>query len=364
MKRLIVIGAGPMGLEAGLLGVARGFAVTVLEKGQLGDSLRRWGDTRLFSPMKMNLSPRAREHVRVADDELLTGPELAERLRPLADLLDVKLGHRVLSVARARLRRDEFAGHPLRAERPFHVLVETPEGERRLEADFVLDASGVYGQPVPLGVPGGRSADIVRDLGELHRRRDELTGRRVLLVGHGHSAAHAVDLLINIGARLTWAVRAANLRPIAEVASDPLPERARVAQRANAVAAAPPSDVRIERRAHLESLAPGEALLSGGRRVACDAVVALTGYRPDLSILSELAVEIAAATEGAGRLHRAVSCVTDCLSVPKVSPQDLDSGEPGFAMIGAKSYGRSRTFLLATGLSQLTSIFDVFVKIQ
>jgi hypothetical protein len=47
-----------------------------------------------------------------------------------------------------------------------------------------------------------------------------------------------------------------------------------------------------------------------------------------------------------------------------VSPQDLDSGEPGFAMIGAKSYGRSRTFLLATGLSQLTSIFDVFIKIQ
>src|SRR6476659_4482594 len=143
MKRLIVIGAGPMGLEAALLGLSHGLAVTMLEKGQLGESLRSWGDTRLFSPMKMNLSARAREHVRVADDELLTGPELAERLRPLAQIIDVKMGHRVLSVARARLRRDELAGHPLRAERPFVVLVETPEGERRLEAELVLDASGV-----------------------------------------------------------------------------------------------------------------------------------------------------------------------------------------------------------------------------
>jgi thioredoxin reductase len=350
VKRLIVIGAGPMGLEAALLGTSR-YAVTILEKREVGDNLRRWGNVRLFSPMAMNLSARAREIVKISDGDLLSGAELADLLRSLARSLDVKLHHRVISVSRARLQRDELAGHPLRAERPFHVLVETPEGEKRLEADLVLDASGVYDQPIPLGVPGERAARVIRHLDGIQNLRG-----RVLLVGHGHSAAHAVDLLINNGAQVTWAVRSANLRPVQEVASDPLPERARVVSRANQLAAKPPSNLKIERRAYVESINSIDVALSGNRHVTADAIVALTGYRPDLSILSELAVEIAPASEGAGRLYRAISNVTDCLSLPKVLPSDLESGEPGFALIGAKSYGRSRTFLLQTGLSQIEKL--------
>jgi thioredoxin reductase len=363
-RRLIVIGAGPIGLQAALAASDRGFAVTVLEKGQVGDALRRWGPTRLFSPMKMNLSSRARDIVQVGDDELLTGPEAAERvLLPLAKALSVKLGHRVISVGRARMRKDEMAGHPLRAERNFQLLVETPEGERLFEAEVVLDASGVFDQPLWMGAGGlpavGERAlgdRVIRHLGEMHRR--DLAEKRVLLVGHGHSAAHAIDHLIQVKARVVWAIRAANARPVTDVAGDPLPERARIVARANAVAAAPPPGVTIERRAHVEAIGPElEINLSGGREHAVDEIVSLTGYRPDLSMLSELAIEIAPATEGAGRLYRAVSCVTDCLSVPQVAPRDLESGEPGFALIGAKSYGRSRTFLLQTGLAQLDSIF-------
>lgn len=55
---LIVIGAGPMGLEAGLAALERGFDVTVLERARIGESLRRWGRTRFFSPFGMNVSPR------------------------------------------------------------------------------------------------------------------------------------------------------------------------------------------------------------------------------------------------------------------------------------------------------------------
>ena len=49
-----------MGLEAALGGLERGLAVTVLEKGRVGESFRRYGETRLFSPFAMNLSARAR----------------------------------------------------------------------------------------------------------------------------------------------------------------------------------------------------------------------------------------------------------------------------------------------------------------
>jgi hypothetical protein len=193
----------------------------------------------------------------------------------------------------------------------------------------------------------------------------------VLLVGHGHSAAHAAARLDALAREapptsVTWAVRTANLRPCQEVADDPLPERRQVVERANALAAEPPSHLAVERRAHVEAVAPAGAAgaarfrvaLSGGRSVDCDAIVALCGRRPDLSFLGELALEISPVSEGSARLYRAVGTVTDCLSVPKVTPDDLASGEPGFYLIGAKSYGRLRTFLLQTGLGQLETILD------
>ena len=37
---------------------------------------------------------------------------------------------------------------------------------------------------------------------------------------------------------------------------------------------------------------------------------------------------------------------------------DLASGEPGFHLIGAKSYGRASTFLLRTGYAQVEIVLD------
>jgi hypothetical protein len=39
-------------------------------------------------------------------------------------------------------------------------------------------------------------------------------------------------------------------------------------------------------------------------------------------------------------------------------PRDLQSGEPGFHLIGAKSYGRLPTFLIETGIGHATTIVE------
>src|SRR5262249_41620268 len=170
-----------------------------------------------------------------------------------------------------------------------------------------------------------------------------------------HSAANAIVRLSALaaaapGTRVVWAVRSMNRRPCVEVASDPLPERQRIVCEANQLAAQSPSWLQVERRAGIESIhQTGEGILrvaiGTGRVIEVEEIVGLTGYRPDTSFLSELAIEIASDTEGSARLAGALSSVTDCLSVPRVTPADLDSGEPGFHMAGAKSYGRARTFL-------------------
>jgi thioredoxin reductase len=376
--RVVIIGAGPIGIVAAMLCRARGLDVSVHEKGQIGDALRRWGATRFFTPLAMNLP--AAVLARLPDpppgDALLTGPEMAERiLEPLvrAELPGVvQLGERVLAVGRARMRRGELAGHPVRAERPFRLVIAGAAGERVVEADRVLDASGVYDRVAWLGA-GGLPAIGERELGErairhlgtLHARRDQLHGKHVLVIGHGGSAANALELLVEVArqapeTRVTWAVSAARLRPCAEVANDPLPERARLMALANDYAHQPPPGLTIERRAQVEAIAREGArlavTLTGNRRCVVDELIALTGGQPDLAPLSELALELAPATEGAARLGRALASVSDCLSVPSVRDDDLPSGEPGFHLVGAKSYGRASTFLLQTGYAQLGRI--------
>jgi len=385
VRRLIVIGAGPIGLSAALGAVGAGFDVTVLEKGSVGDALRRWGSIRLFSPMGMNLPPRAGRLLgprRPSDEALLTGPQVADDvLAPLAETPElagrVLTGHRVTAVGRAGLTRLDLAGHPLRAERTFRLLVETPRGESRFEAEFVVDATGVYDSPTAAGTGGlpalgerAIASRMIRHLGLLEKRRDQLRDRRVLLVGHGHSAASALLILQGLvlespATRVLWATRSGHDRPVREVADDPLPERHRVASAANGLAQDPPVWLAVERRATIDRLAaddPGASslrvTLSTGRDDLFDAVVALTGYRPDLGFLSELALEISAATEGPARLARALAGLSDCLAVPRVGPDDLGSGEPGFFLIGAKSYGRSPAFLIRTGLAQAEPILE------
>lgn len=382
VRRVAVIGAGPIGLAAALAAVKRGMEPTVLEQGRVGEALRRWGGTSFFTPLSMNLPDGARSLLRAAPppDALLTGVQMADDvLEPLAASPPlagrVLTGRRVAGVARAGLTRHELAGHPLRAERPFRLLVEGPEGEATLEADLVLDASGTYDRACwcgPGGLParGERAAggSIVRRLGELHARREAMRGSCILVVGHGHSAANALLELDRLareapGTRLTLATRSSHARPFAEAAADPLPERARVASAANSLAASPPPFLTVRRRAVVEEVSKGRdgfvVSFAGGASERFDHVASFTGYAPSMEMLSELALEIDPATQGSARLARALAGATDCLAVPRVAPADLSSGEPGFHLIGAKSYGRARSFLLRTGIEHLAAILEM-----
>jgi thioredoxin reductase len=367
VRRVLIIGAGPMGIAAAIGAHDRGHGVTVLERSETGASLRSWGATRFFSPLHMNVSPRMRELLGDAmpdPDALITGPEYVDQiLKPLAEQLDVRTRHNVLAIGRRGLTRGDYAGHPLRAERPFRVVCDNDE---IFEAEIVLDASGGLVVPRAIGAgglpaPGESRLNAIRTLGELMSR--DLRGKRVLVVGDGHSAANAIGFLERIdGVQVTWATRTPNLRPCEEVPNDPLPERQTVVARANALAAAPPPFLKIERRAMIESVAQNNGhlavTLSGGRTVDTDCIAAFTGYKPDGAFLSELAVEVSPVTEGGARLYRAISNITDCLTVPKVAPRDLESGEENFYFVGSRAYGRSRSFLLQTGLAQLEVLLD------
>jgi thioredoxin reductase len=367
VRRVAIIGAGPMGIAAAAGALDRGFDVTVFEKGSVGEALRTWGSTRFFSPLSMNISPCMRAilgHDAPPDDALLTGRDFIDCvLMPIAEREPmrgrIRTNTPVTAIGRRGLTRTDYANHPLRAERPFRMILGNGE---TVEADVVLDATGGYAAPNPIGagglpLPGETSVGAIRTLSALGDH--DLRGTRVLLVGDGHSAANAIAVLERIeGVHVTWAVRKPNRRPCEEVADDPLPERQRVVAHANELAESPPDWLTMERRALVESIDGSRIVLSGGRTVVVDRIAAFTGFHPNGSMHSELTVEISPVTEGSARLYRAISNITDCLTIPRVTAADLASGEPDFFFIGSRSYGRARSFLLQTGLAQLETILD------
>ena len=85
-ERIAIIGAGPVGLETALYAHRLGYAVSVFEKGRVGENIRQWGHVRLFSPWEMNRSPLAEDWLRAAlpgwspppPGALLTGRELVD----------------------------------------------------------------------------------------------------------------------------------------------------------------------------------------------------------------------------------------------------------------------------------------------
>ena len=96
--RVAVLGAGPVGVEAGLYAKACGFAVKIYERGRIGEHLARWGHVKLFTPFGLNTTPlgmrtllrEKRSRDVPAETDMLTGRQFRESyLVPLAESEDM-----------------------------------------------------------------------------------------------------------------------------------------------------------------------------------------------------------------------------------------------------------------------------------
>ena len=377
-----IIGSGPVGLAAAAHVLERGLDPIVFEAGdEVAAGVRSWGHVRLFSPWRYTVDEAARRLLEPhgweapGDDTFPTGAELREQyLLPLAALPElagrIQLGARVVAVT--RLRRDKMKDRG-RDEAPFEMLVDGPEGRRRVLASAVIDASGTLERPNPLGA-GGVRAEGEAELGEriaygmpdvLGERRERYSGRRVLVVGSGHSAMNVLQDLVALrehapGTAISWAIRrGADDDLYGGGTGDGLPARAalgrRVEELVEAGAIALHTGIEID---VLEPDAGGIAVLHrGGVLGPFDEVVAATGFRPDLDLLRELRVALDPSVEAPVALAPLIDPnVHSCGSVPPHGALELAHPEPGLYVAGMKSYGRAPTFLLLTGYEQVRSI--------
>jgi NAD(P)-binding Rossmann-like domain len=378
-----VIGAGPIGLAAAAQLVARGERPVVLEAGeQVGVSIRRWGHVRLFSPWKYLTEPVSRGMLQAAGwtlpdpDALPTGGELVERLlQPLAALPQIaphlRLGRRVVSVTRRGFDKTKTAG---RDAVPFELVVERADGRReRVLARAVIDASGTYASPNPVGA-GGVWAEGEREAAErihygipdvLGRDRARYAGKRTLVVGSGHSAFNALLELAALaeqapGTEIVWAVRRRDPGLMwGGGAADALPARGSLGARMRALVedgrVRLVTGFRIDRLARTER---GIVAESGDGAIGpVDELVVTTGFRPDLEMLREVRLGLDEALEAPVRLAPLIDPnVHSCGTVYPHGFAELAHPERDFYVVGMKSYGRAPTFLLLTGYEQVRSV--------
>lgn len=385
--RIAILGAGPVGLEAALAAAEGGYPFTIYEAAStVGGNVRSWGHVRMFTPWDLNVSPRMRRHLGdlPAGDECPTGDELAGKLlEPLAALPAVapnlRLGSRVLAVGREGLLKHEEIASAERGRRPFRILVSEGDRERAEHADVVIDATGTYGNPNRLGdagipAPGERTLDgeIRRHIPDLSREASDWAGKTILLAGAGHSAQTAVRDLAALareapGTRVIWVLR--NPEPgWGTHEGDPLPERARLASEAQALAGGASPAVEARRGMAIEELSRPEGRIevtlrngSGSEHILVDRVLSLTGFVGDHELYRQLQVHECYATSGPMKLSAALlgAAGGDCLAQTSHGADTLKNPEPGFFILGIKSYGRNNTFLMRVGWDQVAEVFGV-----
>jgi len=384
-KTVAIIGAGPVGLAAAAHVMERGMTPVVLEAGsEAGHAVRQWQHVQLFSPWEYNVDKAAERLLAPtgwnSPDPAVypTGAELLDRyIEPLSTktvLKDViRSSSRVVGISRAGFDKAKTAG---RENVPFEIRYQNGNGPETLRADAVIDASGSWRTPNPAGANGlaaigEREAASQISYGipdVLGKDRARFAGKTVAVLGAGHSA---VGTLIDLTAlarqvpttRPIWLLRGNKpAKAFGGGENDKLAARGELGTQLAALVAS--GEVQVEIGFPVSTISQLDNRLhittrSGccARHVVVDELVVATGFRPDLSFLSEIRLRLDPAIEAPVALAPLIDPNEhSCGTVRPHGARELEQDDRGFYLSGMKAYGRAPTFLMITGYEQVRSI--------
>jgi thioredoxin reductase len=383
---VVVIGAGPVGLAAVAHLEVRGIPFILLESGPtVASNILSWKHVHVFSPWRYNIDKAARQLLTESgwqspDDEgLPTGEELfSEYFKPLYELPFIKsnafLNSKVISIGRKNLDKMKTFG---REVLPFVLHVLQGDKMRQFEARAVIDATGTWNSPNPIGSGG------VYALGEVENRDHIFYGipnvlneheyryknKSVLVVGGGHSSINAIlelDQLKNKypETEINWVLRKKNIRDVyGGQENDALEARGALgimieqlvnSGRVNVYTPFQIQQIRNENdRLAIVGFQNGEKLSLPG----IDEIISNTGSRPDFSFMREIRLNIDPSLESVSAIAELIDPdIHSCGTVRPHGEKELRQPEKDFYIVGSKSYGRAPTFLMATGYEQVRSI--------
>jgi thioredoxin reductase (NADPH) len=303
---VLIVGAGPIGIELAAALKHEGVDYRQLDAGQLGSTIEWWApQTRFFSsPERIAI---AGVPLATLDQGKATREEYLLYLRSVVAQFDLPIHSFERVTGLARLPGGGFT-----------ATSEGVGGRRRWHTRWVVLAIGDMHGPRRLGIPGEDLPHVSHYLAEPHR----YFRRRVLIVGGKNSAVEAAIRCSRVGAEVTVSYRGAEL-DAQRVKYWLLPE-IRALLRDGRVRWFPltvpreirPGSVLLERLAGAGEAA-GEPV-----EVAADEVLLLTGYAQDPDLFEQAGVTL----EGPGRK-------------PRFDEETMETDVPGLYVAGTAAAG-------------------------
>lgn len=297
---ILVVGAGPCGLAVGAAARRAGVDCTLVDRGPIVSAIERY-------PIGMTFFSTAEKL------EIGAVPFVVERDKPSrAEAL--KYYRRVARHFELDVRQYEEVAEVRRVDGAFVARSRHLSGERvEYRANAVVVATGYFDTPNLLDVPGEDLPHVTHYFRDPHRYYDQ----DVLVVGGGNSAVEAALTTWRSGARVTLA----HLFDGFDRGVKPwvLPDIRNRLDAGEVTALWRHQVEEIEpRRVRLRDLASGR-----DRWLGFDFVLAMTGFRPDPSLLAGLEVSIDEET-----------------GVPHHDPDTMETDAPGVFIAGVLAAGR------------------------
>ena len=273
---LLVIGAGPCGLAVGVAAKQAGIPCVILDRRTIVSTIERYPLSMTFfsTPERIEIGgvPFIASHEKPnRRDGLIYYRRVAEHYN-----LDIRPGEEVVDVV--RLPEQPNA-------RPFRVEVQRRHDRKMYMTSAIVFATGYYDNPNYLGIPGEDLPHVSHYFVEGH----PYWHQRVVVVGAGNSSvdaalecwrAGATVTLVHFGEGFDRTVKAWVLPDIVN----------RVRE----------GSIAVRWRSRVQSITPTHVAIVSERgiveEVPADAVLAMTGYHAETTLLQRLGVPVDPAT--------------------------------------------------------------------
>lgn len=384
-----IIGAGPVGLAAAAHLVSRKIPFIIFESGvSVGTNLQDWGHVQTFSSWKYNMDQAAKRLLEEtgwqcpSEDSLPTGEEIVrDYLHPLSAHIKIQpflhLSARVISITRRSINKMETQN---RDQFPFLLRVNVKGSIQEYLTSTVIDVSGTWQNPNPISTDGVFTQGELERAAHIQYRIPDITGteayryagKRVAVVGSGHSAFHSLQSLVKLKAQypktdIIWIMKgnqgSLNKRILPKKIACTIGSKK--SRGMDPVLRKVGSGV-IELYSSFRTIGldGADTLTIHGLRGneiqridRLDEVIVNTGSRPDFAMHREIHVETDAVLECTTGLTELIyPSVHTCGTVPVHGEAELRQPEPNFYIVGSKSFGRASNFLMAIGYEQVKSV--------
>lgn len=299
MEEVVIIGAGPCGLSAAIELQRAGLRPVVLEKECVVHSIYLYP-----TYMQFFSTP---ELLEIGGYPFSTPNDKPTRIEALNYYRNVA----ARSGLDIRSYQEVTGLEPNPANGTFRLTVRGRTGsESKLEARNVVIATGYFDRPNLLGIPGEQLPKVSHYYREAH----PYTGTKVAIIGGNNSAIDAAMDLLRTGADVTVVYRGAsyspNIKPWVRPLFESMVNKGRIKMLFGS---------RVTRITESEITVNKNGL---EKTLENDFVLALTGFRPDRSLL-----------------RQAGAVLTDPDETPVYHPETMETSVPGLYIAGVAASG-------------------------